>query len=79
MISMNASGDRYMVFVSDMSATSMIYIYTMEGKLVTQVKPEGSSVELPALPSGQMYILKYSDNEGGLKRKNKSGKFFYAI
>jgi hypothetical protein len=53
-----------------------LFVYTVDGQLVTTIIPEAQMVTLPALAENNIYIIKYSA-QSGIKRKDKVAKIFY--
>ena len=69
-------GDKYMVYLPIVDENHSIFVYSMEGYLITSVPVISNIVELPMLTSNKVYILKYASNDG-LKRKSKVIKLYY--
>ena len=69
-------GDKYMVYLPIVDENHSIFVYSMEGHLITSVPVTSNIVELPMLTSNKVYILKYASNDG-LKRKSKVIKLYY--
>ena len=53
-----------------------IFIYSLDGQLISTVPVLSNIVELPMLASNKVYILKYTSNDG-IQRKSKVIKFYY--
>jgi hypothetical protein len=69
-------GNKYMVYLPIVDENHSIFVYSMEGYLITSVPVISNIVELPMLTSNKVYILKYASNDG-LKRKSKVIKLYY--
>lgn len=69
-------GDKYMIYLPVVDENHSIFVYSLEGHLVTSVPVLSNVVELPTLASNRVYILKYVSNDG-LKRKSKVIKLYY--
>ena len=69
-------GDTYVVYLPTFDENHSIFIYSIEGKLITSVPVNSNIVEIPQLPSKRVYILKYASNEQ-LKAKTKVIKLYY--
>jgi hypothetical protein len=69
-------GDTYVAYLPTFDENHSIFIYTIEGKLITSVPVNSNIVEIPQLPSKRVYILKYASNEQ-LKAKTKVIKLYY--
>ena len=68
--------DRYMVYLPTVDDNYSIFVYSIEGHLLSTVPVLSNIIELPQLVSNKIYILKYSSNDG-LKRKSKVIKLYY--
>ena len=68
--------DKYMIYLPVVDENHSIFVYSLEGHLVTSVPVLSNVVELPTLASNRVYILKYASNDG-LKRKSKVIKLYY--
>ena len=69
-------GDTYVVYLPTFDENHSIFIYSIDGKLVTSVPVTSNIVEIPRLQSKRVYILKYASNEQ-LKAKTKVIKLYY--
>ena len=69
-------GDKYMIYLPVVDENHSIFVYSLEGHLITSVPVLYNIVELPVLASNRVYILKYASNNG-LKRKSKVIKLYY--
>lgn len=69
-------GDKYMIYLPVVDENHSIFVYSLEGHLITSVPVLYNIVELPVLASNRVYILKYASNDG-LKRKSKVIKLYY--
>jgi hypothetical protein len=69
-------GDTYVAYLPTFDENYSIFIYSIEGKLITSVPVNSNIVEIPQLPSKRVYILKYASNEQ-LKAKTKVIKLYY--
>jgi hypothetical protein len=69
-------GDTYVAYLPTFDENHSIFIYSIEGKLITSVPVNSNIVEIPQLPSKRVYILKYASNEQ-LKAKTKVIKLYY--
>ena len=70
------NGDKYMIYLPVVDENHSIFVYSLEGHLVTSVPVLSNVVELPVLASNKVYILKYASNDG-LKSKSKVIKLYY--
>lgn len=70
------NGDKYMIYLPVVDENHSIFVYSLEGHLITPVPVLYNIVELPVLASNRVYILKYASNDG-LKRKSKVIKLYY--
>ena len=69
-------GDKYVVYLPMIDENHSIFIYSLEGHLVTSVPITDNVVEIPQLGANNIYILKYASNDG-IKRKSKVIKLYY--
>ncbi len=69
-------GDKYLVYLPVVDENHSIFVYSLEGHLITSVPVLSNIVELPILATNKVYILKYASNDG-LKRKSKVIKLYY--
>lgn len=69
-------GDKYMIYLPVVDENHSIFVYSLEGHLITSVPVLYNIVELPVLALNRVYILKYASNNG-LKRKSKVIKLYY--
>lgn len=77
-LTISVEGDHYVAFVDEIDKNSSLFIYNTGGTLMAQVPVESNTVVIPQLKSGEMYIVKHSEN-GKQKRKTKYAKFFYNL
>ena len=69
-------GDTYVVYLPAFDENHSIFIYSIDGKLITSVPVNSNIVDIPRLQSKRVYILKYASNEK-LKAKTKVIKLYY--
>ena len=69
-------GDTYVVCLPTFEENHSIFIYSVDGKLITSVLVNSNIVEIPQLQSKRVYILKYASNEH-MNAKSKVIKFYY--
>ena len=69
-------GDKYMIYLSVVDENHSIFIYSIDGRLITSVPVLSNVVEVPQLASNKVYVLKYASNDG-IKRKSKVIKLYY--
>jgi M6 family metalloprotease-like protein len=69
-------GDNYKVYLPIIDDNFSIFIYSLDGQLISTVPVLSNIVELPMLASNKVYILKYTSNDG-IQRKSKVIKLYY--
>lgn len=69
-------GDKYMIYLPVVDENHSIFIYSIDGRLITSVPVLSNVVEVPQLASNKVYVLKYASNDG-IKRKSKVIKLYY--
>ena len=69
-------GDTYVVYLPTFDENHSIFVYSVDGKLITSVSVNSNIVEIPQLQSKRVYILKYASNEH-MNAKSKVIKFYY--
>ena len=69
-------GDKYMIYLPVVDENHSIFIYSLEGHLITYLPVTSNVVEIPQLGANNIYILKYASNDG-VKRKSKVIKLYY--
>lgn len=67
---------QYRAYLPVVDEKSALFIYTIDGRLVTEIPSTSSEFIIPRLVNGQVYILKFAEI-GKQKRKTKVGKLFY--
>jgi hypothetical protein len=65
----------FVVSLKELKPDYVIYVYTVDGRLVDEIEPTTKKVILPRLEAN-MYVVKYSE-KGKIRRKDQMGKIFY--
>ncbi|HQC04773.1 MAG TPA: M6 family metalloprotease domain-containing protein [Paludibacteraceae bacterium] len=78
MIRTKSDNSGYIVKIDEtqMIAESLLYIYSVQGHLITTVQPTGTIVDIPQLPPNNFYIIRYS-KRGKIRPTDPTAKLFY--
>ena len=72
----DGSGDVFVDLGEEPNEMSKLYIYSIDGRLITSIIPEKRRVKIDNLVSNNLYIVKYS-SQGAINQTTKIGKIVY--
>lgn len=72
----DGSGDVFVNLGEEPNEMAKLYIYSVDGRLITTIIPESQKVKIEGLVSNNIYVVKYS-NQGSINQTTKIGKIVY--
>ena len=72
----DGSGDVFVNLGEEPNEMAKLYIYSVDGRLITTIIPESQKVKIEVLVSNNIYVVKYS-NQGSINQTTKIGKIVY--